>query len=262
MALKSRKALLVQGALTSVLLPILAQDAKVDLSTMLEGVNAANFKESKPQLITALQAATKGKLAQDASLDAVVDLLDKLDDVTDGAESDDVAESQPAADAEEDPMAKLMAFCKGKMGEDDFNELSSLMSGEGASDEETPEAPEGGAPKPGKDGQAMDAATIVRRVQAIASAKELVEPIVGKITVAHDSAKPILALAMDHLKLDKTGLNETGMRRVLEMHLAAKAKGDNAQGGGGSAKLAMDAATSAQSEFETAFPAASKLIRA
>lgn len=262
-ALKSRKALLLHGVLSGALLPLLAQDKKVDVSPLLVDVTAKNYPGKKAAIFAGLKTLTAGKLAQDASLDDVLPLLDKVEDLKDGApeEADVLGPDQPAVDAEEgeDPMAKVLAFCKGKMGEDDYNELSKLAS-VGASDDEIDGDP--GAPAaPGNSGesaeQAMDAKTIearvLKRVTEANEARAIVEPVVGKVSMALDSADPIYDLALDHLGIKVPGLNIAGKKALITQHLAGKAATKPA-----TPALAQDAAD-AEAEFRKEFPNASRI---
>lgn len=58
----------------------LAMDHKsVDLRKVFEGVSAATFTEDKPRILRNIQRVTKGKLAQDASIGEVAELLDLID---------------------------------------------------------------------------------------------------------------------------------------------------------------------------------------
>lgn len=265
-ALKSRKAILVYGGLTSALLPLLAADAAIDLRPVVADVTAKGFKGQRPALKLAVAKLVAGKLAQDADLDSVLDkVLDRLDS-TDAANEGDAEEDdalQPAVDdGEEDPVAKLLAYCKGKMGEDDFAELAKLAGGEGMdspSDGEGGDGPgvPGANPKPVSDpasrSQAMDAAfeqRIMRRVTDAAAARVLVEPVVGKVSLALDSADAIYDFALEHLGIDAKGVNTVGKRALLE-NRAKPAE----------SRMAMDHAGAADAEanFRKAFPNASNL---
>lgn len=97
----SRKAVEVRGALIAYLAPKLAADTKINLSTPLVGMDAANYLSKKPAIIAALKASTIGKLAADASLDDLTVLLDKLDD----DEMDDLAGDEDGGDDDGDAIA-------------------------------------------------------------------------------------------------------------------------------------------------------------
>lgn len=125
---------------------------------------------------------------------------------------------------------------------------------EGADDEdpdmdvgdELPDAPEGGAPKPGgkdKKGKdkAMDSASVDARVKAALAANDAlhtarreVEPILGVVTF--DSASAVYEAALKHLKVDTAGVDASAFPTLLKM---AK---DQAKTRVGAAPLATDSA--------------------
>lgn len=267
MPLKSRKAILVYGGLTSALLPLLAQDQSLDVRSAVADVTAKGFKGQKPAIKAAVKKLAVGKLAQDADIDSVLDkVLDRLDSTPAGeGETEEADALQPAVDGEGDMVAKLLAFCKEKLGEDDFAELSKLAGGEGMDDASNGEGGEGpGLPganpapvsEPGeRDTQAMDAAAIeqriLRRVREANEARALVEPIVGKVGLALDSADAIYSFALEHLGISAKGVNTAGKRALVENRRPTT---------GG---LAHDhaLATDADAEFRAAYPSASRLRR-
>lgn len=272
--LKSRKALLVSGAVRAYLLPKLATDAKLDLNPLLEGITAKNYKGQKAKLVLNITNATKGKLAQDAELGDVIELLDSLDDVTDGdvdedviaeaaaeaggeaAESDTTDEDDPAAvDADGDAIAKLLEFLKGKLSDED---LASAMELVGASADEpddgdpansTPVGDGGGRPmKTGMDAR-MITANVQRRLQAIRKAERDVRPLVGELTIAMDSAAAVYKFALDAEKVDVSGVHPSAYGALVAQVLKGKEGGRTA-----AAKLAQDAATTGASDFAEQFP--------
>lgn len=115
----SRKADIVRGALAAYLAPKLAQDAKIDLRTVLLGTTARNYVTSKPVIAARLVEATKGKLAKDANLSDVHGLLDRLDG--EGAGDDDTPKDLRTAEMDPEEMTDNpavdddnpgMAICK------------------------------------------------------------------------------------------------------------------------------------------------------
>jgi 8-oxo-dGTP pyrophosphatase MutT (NUDIX family) len=102
-ALRSRKVLLVQGALAGYLAPKLAMDAAIDLGPVLKGVTGKNYTKSKATIVERLSTACKGKLAMDGDLEDVLTLLDRMDGVggqpaDPGFEADDaIPEGAPPA---------------------------------------------------------------------------------------------------------------------------------------------------------------------
>jgi hypothetical protein len=261
--LKSRRALMLNGALAALIAPKLAQDAKLDLSGVLSGVTASTLPKTGKALATKIIAATKGKLAQDESLDAddVVKVIAAVQGVTDVPVEDDEIEDAaadgdadaPAVDADDDKVAKILAFLKGKISDEDMAELGT-MCGEGAADEE-PDAPPGGR-KPGDmpNKPAMDAAAISRTigttVAEMRQAERDVAPIIGEIKVPVESASAIYKLALDHKKIDTKGVHPSAFRAMVAM----LPKDGDVQ-----APLALDHASVAN-DFASRFPEAGKLI--
>src|SRR6476660_3933186 len=79
----SKQALLASGALRAYLKPKLATDIKLDLNPILQSVTAANWEDQKPMIKTALDQALVGKLAKDAEICDIIDILKELDDAVD-----------------------------------------------------------------------------------------------------------------------------------------------------------------------------------
>jgi hypothetical protein len=75
----SAKALLARGALMTFLAPRLAQDAEIDLGKLLRGITDKNFSRKKATLADNIVRACDGKLAQDATLEDMTELLDALE---------------------------------------------------------------------------------------------------------------------------------------------------------------------------------------
>lgn len=261
--IKSRKALMVKGALSVALKPMLAQDAKIDLAPMLQSITAANYKTKKAGLIDAITKATAGKLAQDADIADIVELVDALGDVTDmGPDLIPDDDEPPAVDAEDDPMAKVMAFLKGKISDEDMAQLTQLC-GAGASDEPPPFEDKPADPgskepnmvsKPAMDAAIKAASTkaasdAVKRVQEIHAAEKVVRPYVGDVvTVAMDSAADVYKFALDALKVDVEGVDPSAYRAILAAQPVP---------GSGQTTIAQDAELSA--ETAKAFAGANRI---
>ena len=251
----SKYASMITGALMVALSPMLAQDAKLDVTKLTDGVKS---KADKTKFLDRLKAQTAGKLAQDADLDALVTLLDKLDDVVTEEE-----EAPAAADAEGDPASKMLAYCKDKMSDDDYGGLAALM-GEGMGADEEPDPDDKKKDDNVKfDKGAMDAAIkaasdkatadAVARINNLHAAREEVKPLVGNITVAMDSASEVykfaleksgVTLAMDH--------SEAALRQMVALKLeATKTPAPKPV-------IAQDAA--AVEDFNKRFPNANRLM--
>ena len=251
--LKSRKALMVSGALAAHMRPKLAADAKVDFRGALDGVTAENFSAKRPAILAAVKRLTKGKLAQDADVSDVVGLLDALEDVTDGevdsdmvetaAEATDTDEDKPAVDADGDDMAEVMAFLKGKLSDEDMATISKML-GDGAE----PAAPAAeddkpaGVSKPAMDAAIASALVVARReAAAIRQAEQDAEPFIGKLAVAQDSAAKVYKLALDSAKVSTKGVPPEAygaLLRALPKPGAHTARPD--------ARIAQDAASGAE----------------
>lgn len=161
--LLSRKAAVAHGALLVHLAPLLAQDAKIDLTPYLAKVTNKNFKTGRDAIVAGIAKATKGKLAQDAALDleAIAQVLEALEGVEPAEDNDNAGAgeggssgeggsgsvpqagggspatgSNPAVDA--DPLAAIKEFLKGKISDEDLAKLDELTAAP-AQDGETEE---------------------------------------------------------------------------------------------------------------------------
>ena len=250
--LKSRTALMLSGALAAVIGPRLAQDAQIDFSKMVDGVNRQNFAKTTKDLPARLVRAVTPKLAQDEGLDVddVVKIIGAIEGGVPAAETDMIDE--PAAlDDDGDIVGKICAMLEGKVDDDT---LASIRAMGGTAADEDPDD-EKDEPPPKDDKPAMDAA--LRRVRADAAAdfKALREaerdvfPHVGEV-VAMDSAADVYGFALEQAGVDLTGIPKSGYRAMLK---ALPVPGNER-------RIAQDAAPAA--DFGARFPTASPLKRA
>lgn len=234
----SLKAIAVAGALRTYLLPKIAQDQAVGSLRVLVGdVKAATYEKQKPIIAQRIRAAVAGKLAQDASLDDLDKVLNALsgtedNDIT-GDDADEVAEGAEMEDDPDNPGQKRKKVVA-------------------AAD----------TPPPGKDTPAppsraaMDAAIktaseqVRKDVDALYAAREEVASLVGK--VALDSAEAVYKFALDHAKIDTTGVHPSAYRSLIKMHL-------NAPKAAEPVALGMDA--KAVKEAATRFPNLNRIKR-
>lgn len=217
--LKNRTQLMMHGAISALVLPKLAQDAQVDLTGALKGIDKTNGKTKIPAVVAAITTLTKGKLAEDATLDglaaSVTLALDADKDDEEMAEDEDDEDKEDIAEDEDDP--------------------------------------ENGLTKP-----AMDAAiaagvkSAVAKVEAIHEAKRDVEPVIGLVTVTQDSAASVYKLALDHMKVDLADVPPAAYRALFRS-LAPKVGETQA-----APTVALDAAGGLKS-FNERFPEAVKL---
>lgn len=203
------------GALMTYLKPKLAQDAKIDLTPILAGVTAKNFKAKQTDIMSGLTTATSGKLAKDATLDGVADVLTALDglglDEMEANSGTPMAGKTPGKDKakDEDPDEKRREFLKDKLSEDDMSAYDALCEQEAMDEEEDDDK---------VDKKAMDAAiadavktateNANRTQRDIREAEEVVRPYVGKLAMAHDSAAGVF----------RTALGALGVKDVDKLH--------------------------------------------
>lgn len=148
--LLSRKAAMVQGAMIAYLMPKLAADAKVDLTSVFAGITNKNIVERKPIILNGVRSAVKGKLAMDADIGDLVKLLDAVSSAPVADSEDPIADPavDPAVDPalaappvdpvpeakDDDPTAAIMEFLQGKLTPEDLAQLQALMKPEAAAD--------------------------------------------------------------------------------------------------------------------------------
>jgi hypothetical protein len=270
----SRQALLVSGALRAYLQTKMASDAKFDLSPVVAKVTGKAWKSDKPKMKVVLDAAVKSgklKLAADADITDVIELLDQLDDAveevaeeTPGANPDtDI----PAVDTDAEMMDRLKEVLKAKgMSDEDIDAVLAAMKPE----VDAPTAAASAAADIDKDKPvgitkaAMDSAIAVAsriaasnaetatiaRLRAITAAERDVKPFIGEIAIAQDNAPAVYKLALDHMGVDLAGVPEAAYGAVLK---AMPKPGDVKP----AARPAMDAAGA--TARATRFPNASRL---
>ena len=227
--LLTRKGSVALGALMIALKPKLAQDAKIDLAPALVGLTDKNFKTKKASIVTAIKDGTKGKLAQDASIDDVIELVDALEKVesVEGADTDPNSGLPIVANPDDTSMdagnEELKAFLTGKLSEEDIAKACALASPTGAADEdETEEEKKKREAEEAQRAQddadktkdmvtkpAMDAAikaavksaneTAAKTQREIRDAERAVRPYIGDLAMAHDSAAAVYRTALSSL---------------------------------------------------------------
>jgi uncharacterized protein len=236
----SRRAAMARGALMVALKPtMLAKDAKLDYGAMLQGVTVANWKESKAKII----AAIKPKIAADADVQELVNLLDMLDGETDGADDEPPAVAAPAVDA--DPLEEVLAMLKGKVSDEELaaigEKLKALKPAPAVDADPAAKKPDAD-PADNKDmvsKSAMDAAlkaasdkaskdikaaadsaekNTMARLRSIREAEDATTPYVGRLTGAFDSAEAVYRSALDSMGVKHDGIHESALRAVLEAH--------------------------------------------
>lgn len=229
----SRKAILVQGALMSHLAPRLAQDATIDLPGVLKGVTAKNFATEKGAIASRLTKAAEGKLAQDAELGDITELLDALEKV------------EPAEDEELDPNDPNKAPGAQDDDDDEAKRKAEEEAKKKAEDEE--------ANQKAMDAKLADAKRdMLNTIREIDAAREEVRPRVGKIAVACDSAAEVYSHALKIMGVETNGVPEAGLGGLYRAHAKAPAAPNKPV-------VAQDAA--AKAEYSAMFPHAGRLAR-
>ena len=260
----SRQALLASGALSGYLRSRLAADAKVDITPALKGVTSKNWKAEKPRIAERLKPIVAGKLAQDADIEDVVEMLDKLEDVTDELPGSAVvtAPTDTADDTDDEVVERLKAALKAAGKTDE--EIAAIVAGSkpaeampaAAADKERPDtvtqAAMDAAIAAASTKAARDAEqATVARLRAIQVAERDVRPFIGELAVAQDSAPAVYKLALDSIGVDLTTVPPEAYGAVLKALPKPNAQRQTAT------PVAMDAA--ALSERDKRFPHANRL---
>lgn len=262
----SRKAAVLKGAVSAYLMPKLAMDAKgvahkVDVTPILATVTAGNFKARQAQIISGITAAVKDKLAMDAKLDDLPAFLgafdadepEKADDEDDKDKDADKAKDK-AKDADpDDKKAAMDNFLKEKLSAEDKAAFDALCGADDEDEDDKDAAKDkakDAAPalkpdtvtKPAMDA-AIDAATkrataaAMAQAKAIREAERAVQPYVGELSMAFDSAADVYKHALEANDVDVTGVDPSAFPAMLKLVTppGSKPKGR---------ELAMDAAPS------------------
>ena len=143
----TRQTAIAVGVLASYIRPKLAADQKFDLRPLFKGVTADNFIEKKPGIVKQINKIFKPKLAKDATIGEISELMDMIQPDVDG--DDEVPEAlqknmekmaqgeAPAkADDASDPVDEIEEFLKGKLSDDDLNHVCSVLRGGGEDEAE------------------------------------------------------------------------------------------------------------------------------
>jgi hypothetical protein len=145
----TRKAAMTMGALHGFLKPRLAVDSKLDLLPILARVTSKNFITLKPKLAADVKKAVNGKLAKDASVAGLAELLDALGEEKGGGmddplpleteenaglpldkSMDDEMDDEMGGGPDADAHAQIIAFLKDKLSPEDMMAVQQLISGE------------------------------------------------------------------------------------------------------------------------------------
>jgi 8-oxo-dGTP pyrophosphatase MutT (NUDIX family) len=132
----SAAAAFAKGSILNYLRPRLAQDAKIDLNPILEGVTGRNFRARKPILEHAIRTVTRGKLAQDADIDDLKELLEQLEEH--GEDMTTEPNSGAPMMGENGGHEEILDYLRDKLHPDHMSEVEDMMH-RGSDDDETEE---------------------------------------------------------------------------------------------------------------------------
>ena len=131
----SPRGMLLKGGIYTYIAPRLAQDAKIDIDAILLGAPTTNRITQRAAIVSALRTAASGKLAQDADLDDVAEVLEAIEHLHEEEEGDDMEPNSAMPivqrEAGEDDMPpEAHEFLKSKLHPDDHARLMELMHAE------------------------------------------------------------------------------------------------------------------------------------
>ena len=266
-----------RGALAVYLRPKLAQDAAIDFDPFLKGVKSKGFKSSIPGIVLGVMRATKGKLAQDADIEDVAEVIEALAEILPPEAEADVKAAVEGAEGE----------TGGEVTEDDDDQLRALLKAKGLSDEEIDAIIAKGGPAAAADekdddkkDKAMDAAMVQARIReatkgmvpkaamdreiaaakadairettahinGISDARRRVAPWVGELAMDFDSVEAVERKACDVLGIAHSGKHPDALMDIISAKPKAGERSREA-----APRTAMDAAaaTSFSERFGT-----------
>lgn len=229
----SANARALKAALIGYLPSVIAQDAQIgDLTAIVGSVKSLKPAKEQTRVVAAVQAAYGAQLAQDANLDGLGALLTAI-----AQDEEDDTPKKPVAEDEED-----------ELDEDGKPKKKPV-----AEDEDDPDKVD----KPAMDAAIATAVAATRTetiatMNAIHAAMREVEPLIGPIVVAQDSAENVYKLALDAAKIDLTGVHPSAYKAMVGMLPKPGAQVQSR------VTIAQDSAGGASS-FATMFPTAGKM---
>lgn len=184
-------------ALIGALLPVLAQDAQIgDLTAIAGSVKTLKTAKNRTTVANAVTAAYGDKLAADANLDHLPRVLEMIAQDED-AESK-VTDADDEDEDDEEAKKKKAAIAAGQDEDDDKVDKTAMDAAIAAA-------------------VAKATSGTVARMQAIHQAEREVEPHIGKVVVAQDSAEAVYKLALDAAKIDTTDVHPSAFRTLVSM---------------------------------------------
>lgn len=245
----TRMASVAHGAIVAYMLPRLAQDAAIDFGPVMAKVgktfDAKKLTASVGKLVT-------GKLAEDANIDDLGDLLNSIAKLPVAEDATPTA-GKPALD-EDDKGGKLREFLKDKISEDDMRACDAIMGKDSDEEDDDQEAMDSDEPDEDDNEGKKDAETTTGKDRrrgakdaekddnmvtkdamrteikvAVAAAKQAerdvrqaeqdVLPYIGRVAVTCDAAHEVYKLALDSLGVELEGVPPSAYRAVLKTQL-------------------------------------------
>lgn len=261
-----------QGALAVYLRSKLAQDARVDLGPIVTGLTAKKFRSQIPGIVLGVQKAVRGKLAQDADIEDVAEVIEALAEILPPDAEAEVKAAVEGSDITEDDDAELRAMLKAKGCSDEEIDQICAKAALPATDEGDKEAEKKAmdaaikaAVKDATKGMvsktAMDAAIAeataraqdetATRINAVEEARRTVRPWVGDLAMSFDSAEEVLRKSLTMLGRNVAGKHADALMDILE---SCPKPGDKPAAG---PRVAQDAATT--KSFNDRFPGAARI---
>lgn len=182
--------------------PVLAADSA--LPALVGPATRKNFKKDE----------VKGKLlALDASIDS--NQLDAVLDAILDVEQDPKPVETPAAAADESPADKVKAMLVGKVDDATIEQICALMAPPAAADADPVE--------PGMKKEEVNAAMdgLRKELREAEEARRDVRAVVGDV-LGMDSAADVYGFALDHMKVDRAGVEGAAALRALFKVAASK----------------------------------------
>lgn len=247
------------GALTAYSGLVIAADAQIgDLRAIAGSAKDLATAKDRKAVVTAFTKAADGKLAPGMALDGLDDLVAAVADT-------DLTPAAPGAMDDDGDFATQLASLLGAngMGPDVIAKIQAMCAG-GAMDEEPEDKKGDEKDKP----PAMDQKTVTaaitsatdavrKRLLDVRNAEIEVQPVIGNLAVAQDSASNVYKLALDHMGVDLADVDPSAYRAVFRSVQATTAK---VPAPAARAVVAMDAASSASKDFAAMFPNASRPV--
>lgn len=271
-----------QGALAVYLKPKMAKDASIDLAPIVAGVTRKNFKSQVPAIVLGVMKATKGKLAKDADIEDVAEVIEALAEIlppeaeadvkaaVEGAEGGEVNDDADAAEA-------CIEMCR-KLSPEDREKViagcQAMGGGEQAQDEKDDdkkdkamdaamvaarirEATKGMVSKTAMDAEIARAradaiAATTAHINGISDARRRVAPWVGELAMDFDSVEAVERKACDVLGIAHKGKHPDALMDIISSKPKAGERSREA-----APKQAHDAAT--VTGFAARYPNAARI---